>query len=169
MVVGNKETIKLGFVISGSVLGSIVVSISACHAEDRGSIPRRGEFFFCSWFPCDMIAILHTGPLSICRDSIVVSTLRCGRNNPGSNPGHGTFFFTLHFLSSRHQNTGLVRDLNPGPLAPKARIIPLDQRAMPSKARPLGLGNEKRKQTYIYLGNPTEPRRGGRVVKALDC
>src|SRR4029434_2131963 len=26
------------------------------------------------------------------------------------------------------QNKGLVRDLNPGPLAPKARIIPLDQR-----------------------------------------
>ena len=25
---------------------------------------------------------------------------------------------------------GLVRDLNPGPLAPKARIIPLDQRAV---------------------------------------
>jgi hypothetical protein len=25
--------------------------------------------------------------------------------------------------------TGLVRDLNPGPLAPKARIMPLDQRA----------------------------------------
>ena len=25
---------------------------------------------------------------------------------------------------------GLVRDLNPGPLAPKARIIPLDQRAL---------------------------------------
>ena len=123
-----------------------MVSISACHAEDRGSIPRRGEFFFCSWFPCDMIAILHTGPLSICRDSIVVSTLRCGRNNPGSNPGHGTFFFLetdigqnatnhgkmchmlpIFFLS---QKTGLVRDLNPGPLAPKARIIPLDQRAM---------------------------------------
>ena len=83
---------------------------------------------------------------SICRDSIVVSTLRCGRNNPGSNPGHGTFFFLetdigqnatnhgkmchmlpIFFLS---QKTGLVRDLNPGPLAPKARIIPLDQRAM---------------------------------------
>ena len=28
------------------------------------------------------------------------------------------------------KNIGLVRDLNPGPLAPKARIIPLDQRAM---------------------------------------
>ena len=27
-------------------LGSIVVSIPACHAGDRGSIPRRGEFFF---------------------------------------------------------------------------------------------------------------------------
>ena len=26
-------------------------------------------------------------------------------------------------------SSGLVRDLNPGPLAPKARIIPLDQRA----------------------------------------
>ena len=25
------------------VLGSIVVSIPACHAGDRGSIPRRGE------------------------------------------------------------------------------------------------------------------------------
>lgn len=28
---------------------------------------------------------------------------------------------------------GLVRDLNPGPLAPKARIIPLDQRATVDK------------------------------------
>ncbi len=25
---------------------SIVVSIPACHAGDRGSIPRHGEFFF---------------------------------------------------------------------------------------------------------------------------
>ena len=28
------------------VLGSIVVSIPACHAGDRGSIPRRGGCFF---------------------------------------------------------------------------------------------------------------------------
>ena len=28
------------------MLGSIVVSIPACHAGDRGSIPRRGDFFF---------------------------------------------------------------------------------------------------------------------------
>ena len=27
------------------------------------------------------------------------------------------------------KTVGLVRDLNPGPLAPKARIIPLDQQA----------------------------------------
>ena len=26
-----------------SFLGSVVVSIPACHAGDRGSIPRRGE------------------------------------------------------------------------------------------------------------------------------
>ena len=28
-----------------AILVSIVVSIPACHAGDRGSIPRRGEFF----------------------------------------------------------------------------------------------------------------------------
>ena len=34
-----------------SILGSIVVSIPACHAGDRGSIPRRGEYlFFFSFF-----------------------------------------------------------------------------------------------------------------------
>ena len=27
------------------VLDSIVVSIPACHAGDRGSIPRRGDFY----------------------------------------------------------------------------------------------------------------------------
>ena len=29
------------------VLVSIVVSIPACHAGDRGSIPRRGDICFC--------------------------------------------------------------------------------------------------------------------------
>ena len=29
----------------GVILVSIVVSIPACHAGDRGSIPRRGGFF----------------------------------------------------------------------------------------------------------------------------
>ncbi len=32
------------------------------------------------------------------------------------------------FLGPNKRN-GLVRDLNPGPLAPEARIIPLDQQA----------------------------------------
>ena len=31
--------------------------------------------------------------------------------------------------TKKKRKIGLVRDLNPGPLAPKARIIPLDQRA----------------------------------------
>ena len=31
------------------ILVSIVVSIPACHAGDRGSIPRRGDFFICSF------------------------------------------------------------------------------------------------------------------------
>ena len=35
--------LKLAFV---SVLDSIVVSIPACHAGDRGSIPRRGDYFY---------------------------------------------------------------------------------------------------------------------------
>ena len=30
--------------VNAAVLGSIVVSILACHARDRGSIPRRGVF-----------------------------------------------------------------------------------------------------------------------------
>ena len=29
------------------ILGSIVVSILACHAGDRGSIPRREDCLFC--------------------------------------------------------------------------------------------------------------------------
>ena len=38
-------------IIDIDILGSIVVSIPACHAGDRGSIPRRGEglFFFLSF------------------------------------------------------------------------------------------------------------------------
>ena len=37
--------------ITRKILGSIVVSIPACHAGDRGSIPRRGgcQIFFSSY------------------------------------------------------------------------------------------------------------------------
>ena len=46
--------LKLGLV---SVLDSIVVSIPACHAGDRGSIPRRGDYFLTetSLFHTEMI------------------------------------------------------------------------------------------------------------------
>ena len=33
------------------------------------------------------------------------------------------------FPEIRHASLGLLRELNPGPLAPEARIIPLDQAA----------------------------------------
>ena len=35
-------------------------------------------------------------------------------------------------IRNKKREKGLVRDLNPGPLAPEARIIPLDQRASSS-------------------------------------
>ena len=42
-------------------LGSIVVSISACHAEDRGSIPRQGghDFVFCFYLKKPLNPALH--------------------------------------------------------------------------------------------------------------
>ena len=47
-------TSKIKPVLSSALPGSIVVSISACHAEDRGSIPRQGAFF-CT-FPMVLMA-----------------------------------------------------------------------------------------------------------------
>ena len=35
---------ELKFVVDVQIRGSIVVSISACHADDPGSIPGRGVF-----------------------------------------------------------------------------------------------------------------------------
>ena len=80
-----------------------------------------------------------TSAVSQGRDRLVVRTLRCGRSNPGSNPGHGMFWRNHKDLRPprreyssgveiyyQRPKYGLNRDLNPGPLAPKARIIPLD-------------------------------------------
>ena len=39
----NKISINTWPFTAVKILGSIVVSIPACHAGDRGSIPRRGE------------------------------------------------------------------------------------------------------------------------------
>ena len=44
----------------------------------------------------------------------------------------------LYKAKARCTPYGLVRDLNPGPLAPKARIIPLDQRAQPGVDTDIG-------------------------------
>ena len=38
-------TLFRGYHLLNKILGSIVVSIPACHAGDRGSIPRRGGCF----------------------------------------------------------------------------------------------------------------------------
>ena len=35
-------------ILNTLLIGSIVVSIPACHAADRGSIPRRGEIRRCN-------------------------------------------------------------------------------------------------------------------------
>ena len=50
------------------------------------------------------------------------------RDAPGSIPGVST-----SFEGNRQKYFGLVRELNPGPLAPEARIIPLDQQASQSE------------------------------------
>ena len=38
---------RLSLVVVCIFRGSIVVSISACHAEDPGSIPGRGVYLWC--------------------------------------------------------------------------------------------------------------------------
>ena len=58
------------------IRGSIVVSISACHAEDPGSIPGRG-------------LVYNAIPPHPIRGSIVVSISACHAKDPGSIPGRG--------------------------------------------------------------------------------
>ncbi len=48
---------------------------------------------------------------------------------------------------------GLVRELNPGPLAPEARIIPLDQTAIETNVCCVGLRPEKAVIFTITSGN----------------
>ena len=55
------ESSELCFVRGRHVLGSIVVSIPACHAGDRGSIPRRGGQFFKSNFHLRLVKIEEIG------------------------------------------------------------------------------------------------------------
>ena len=61
-----------------SILVSIVVSIPACHAGDRGSIPRRGDSIFlpCSSDPFEVLSDrIHSVMLgTTCRDTVHSST-----------------------------------------------------------------------------------------------
>lgn len=50
-------------------------------------------------------------------------------SNPASVPFQVRITLGRSVWLLQNQKAGLVRDLNPGPLAPEARIIPLDQRA----------------------------------------
>ena len=55
-------------------------------------------------------------------------------SNPASVPFQVRITLGRSVWLLQNLKAGLVRDLNPGPLAPEARIIPLDQRATPAKA-----------------------------------
>ena len=57
------------------------------------------------------------------------------------------------------KRNGLVRDLNPGPLAPKARIIPLDQRA----------DTHNNPSPLPSAGDSGEARRCSSVVSVCTC
>ena len=90
-------------------LGSIVVSIPACHAGDRGSIPRRGEIRSLLLF----LAILNNRKwlnlsekfkkrvqTTICfLGSIVVSIPACHAGDRGSIPRRGEIRSLLLFLA----------------------------------------------------------------------
>ena len=97
---------------SHQLLVSIVVSIPACHAGDRGSIPRRGErtaFFFrvnnvaepTMWKICLEIKLYDTifqHYLSIPRHWLFSGRiLACHAGGPGSIPGQCRKFWTCHF------------------------------------------------------------------------
>ena len=48
---------------------------------------------------------------------------------PKQNIHTGTFILMVIDLAFEDDAQGLLRELNPGPLAPKARILPLDKTA----------------------------------------
>ena len=69
-----------------SILGSIVVSISACHAEDPGSIPGRGGHSF--FLPTRRA---HLRPLKTDTDFCIVQ----------SSPSNPALVYPAHFLAKR--------------------------------------------------------------------
>ena len=69
-------------------------------------------------------------PYRVSARGLVVMIVACQVMDPGSIPGERRIFFENFFLSQRKK--GVMRESNSRPLAPKARIIPLDQSPMPS-------------------------------------
>ena len=58
--------------------------------------------------------------------SSVVEHSTADREGPGSKPGPPSVLAFLLLATRSNKTEGLSRDLNPGPPAPKAGIIPLD-------------------------------------------
>ena len=60
-------------------------------------------------------------------------------------------YFQLKLSSKNVVKVGLVRDLNPGPRASEARIIPLDQRASGYASLIFPTSSNSKKQRYFSL------------------
>ena len=92
--------------------------------EALGSIPSFSMFFFFFRLEWERLLPNKEKNNNWCY-SLVVRIIGCGPIDPGSNPGSVTFFF--FWQTSEGKKKGVIRESNPRPLAPKARIIPLDQ------------------------------------------
>ena len=84
------------------ILGSIVVSIPACHAGDRGSIPRRGAInYFISGILNHIlkfaknIILINT---SVILGSILVSIPACHAGDRGSIPRRGAINYFISVI-----------------------------------------------------------------------
>ncbi len=85
-----------------------MVSIPACHAGDRGSIPRRGGYIFC-WFLCILLVFLANIVSAILTPSTtyidlfenVLIELRfreiCNKHCENKSEQHFKFCFTVSF------------------------------------------------------------------------
>ena len=104
------------------ILDSIVVSIPACHAGDRGSIPRRGDNLF--WMTGKM-EIDHASLISRKKYSFEIVWFSLCFNLVKSSPQTNC---TL-LCSSRKATKTLHRPgIEPGPPAWQASILPLNHR-----------------------------------------
>ena len=75
------------------ILVGVVGNISACHADARGSIPRRGAFLVASRLEgLAKPSLMRCLPSEMCAFSLVVMISRCQRDGPGSIPGRRTIF-----------------------------------------------------------------------------